>query len=284
MAILIKGKDLSSKIMGEIKQEIVNYDKKPTLVVIKVGNDPASEVYVAKKKQNSEEVGFNSRVIELEESISQQELEKQIDNLNNDENVNAILVQLPIPKHLDTYRIIEKILPEKDVDGFHPINVGKLAIGLKPNAVSCTPYGIIKLLEENNIEIEGKHAVIIGRSNIVGKPMSYLLLNRNATVTVCHSKTKNLPEVAKQADILIAAVGIPKFVKADWVKEGAVIIDVGINRMEDGKLVGDVDFAEVEPKAGYITPVPGGVGLMTRAVLLSNTLDLFKMQNKTEGK
>ena len=279
MAILIKGKDLSAKIVEEIRREVENYDKKPTLVVIIVGSNPASQVYVSKKKHTAELAGFNSRVIELEESINQQELEKQIEILNQDKNINGILVQLPLPKHINTYDIIEKILPEKDVDGFHPINIGRLAIGLKPYAISCTPYGIIKLLEENNIEIEGKHAVIIGRSNIVGKPLSYLLLNKNATVTVCHSKTKNLPEIASQGDILIAAVGIPKFVKADWVKEGATVIDVGINRTEEGKLIGDVDFEEVEKKAGYITPVPGGVGPMTIAMLLSNTLELFKLQN-----
>jgi len=279
MATLIKGKDLSAKIVEKIRQEVLNHDKKPTLVVIIVGNNPASQVYVSKKKHTAELAGFNSRVIELEESISQEDLEKQIEILNQDSNVNGILVQLPLPKHLNTYNILEKILPEKDVDGFHPINIGKLAIGLKPNAISCTPYGIIKLLEENKIEIEGKHAVIIGRSNIVGKPLSYLLLNKNATVTVCHSKTKNLPEISSQADILIAAVGIPKFVKADWVKDGAVVIDVGINRNEEGKLIGDVDFEEVEKKADYITPVPGGVGPMTIAMLLSNTLELFKLQN-----
>ncbi len=279
MAVLIKGKDLSAKIVEEIRQEVLNYNTRPTLVVIIVGSNPASQVYVAKKKKTAHEAGFNSQVIELEESISQQELERQIDILNQDANVNGILVQLPLPKHINTYDIIEKILPEKDVDGFHPINVGKLAIGLKPYAISCTPYGIIKLLEENNIEIEGKHAVIIGRSNIVGKPLSYLLLNRSATVTICHSKTKNLSEICSQADILVAAVGIPKFVKADWVKEGAAVIDVGINRTEDGKLVGDVDFEEVEKKAGYITPVPGGVGPMTIAMLLSNTLELFKRKN-----
>lgn len=279
MAVLIKGKELSAKIVEEVRQKTINLDKKPTLVVIIVGNNHASKVYVAKKKQTAEQAGFNSRVIELEENISQNDLEKQIEILNNDKDINGILVQLPLPKHINTYDIIERIFPEKDVDGFHPINVGKLSIGLKPYAVSCTPYGIIKLLEENNIEIEGKHAVIIGRSNIVGKPLAALLLNKNATVTICHSKTQNLSEVAKQADILIAAVGIPKFVKADWVKEGATVIDVGINRTEDGKLVGDVDFQEVEPKAGYITPVPGGVGPMTIAMLLSNTLELFNLQN-----
>ena len=279
MAVLIKGKDLSDKIVENIRQEVVNYEKKPALTVIIVGNNPASRVYVAKKKKTAEQAGFNSNVIELEDNIKQEELEKQIEILNQDSNINGILVQLPLPKHIDSQKIIEKILPEKDVDGFHPINVGRLAIGAKPFAVSCTPYGIIRLLEENNIEIEGKHAVIIGRSNIVGKPLSYLLLNRSATVTVCHSRTKNLPEISSQADILVAAVGIPKFVKSGWIKEGAVVIDVGINRLEDGKLVGDVDFEEAEKKAGYITPVPGGVGPMTIAMLLSNTLELFKVQN-----
>lgn len=279
MAIIIKGKDLSTKIVEKIRHEVLKLDKKPTLVVIIVGNNPASQVYVSKKKHTAELAGFNSRVIELEESISQEDLEKQIEILNQDKNVNGILVQLPLPKHINTYDIIEKILPEKDVDGFHPENIGRLAIGLKPYAISCTPYGIIKLLEEYKIEIEGKHAVIIGRSNIVGKPLSYLLLNKNATVTVCHSKTENLAELSSQADILIAAVGIPKFVKANWIKEGAVVIDVGINRTEEGKLVGDVYFEEVEKKAGYITPVPGGVGPMTIAMLLSNTLELFKLQN-----
>ena len=278
MAIIIKGKDLSTKIVEKIRHEVLKFDKKPTLVVIIVGNNPASQVYVSKKKHTAELAGFNSRVIELEESISQEDLEKQIEILNQDKNVNGILVQLPLPKHINTYDIIEKILPEKDVDGFHPENIGRLAIGLKPYAISCTPSGIIKLLEEYKIEIEGKHAVIIGRSNIVGKPLSYLLLNKNSTVTVCHSKTENLAELSSQADILIAAVGLPKFVKADWVKEGAVVIDVGINRTEEGKLVGDVDFEEVEKKAGYITPVPGGVGPMTIAMLLSNTFELFKLQ------
>lgn len=280
MAVLIKGKELSVKITEELAREVAGYDKKPTLVVIIVGSNPASKVYVSKKKQTAEKAGFNSRIIELEESVTQETLEKQIDTLNNDPDVNGILVQLPLPKHLDAYKIIEKILPEKDVDGFHPVNVGKLWTGLKPYAVSCTPYGIIKLLEENNINPEGKHAVIIGRSNIVGKPLAALLLNKNATVTVCHSKTRNIEKICAEADILVAAVGIAKFVKANMVKEGSVIIDVGMNRNEEGKLVGDVDFEEVEKKAGYITPVPGGVGPMTIAMLLSNTLDLFKLQNQ----
>lgn len=281
MANLIKGKELSEKIVAQVREEALKYEKeagrKPGLTVIIVGENPASKVYVNKKKKTAEEAGFKSEVIALPEDVSQQELERHIDKLNADSTVDGILVQLPLPKHINTYEILERIAPDKDVDGFHPINAGKLMTGLKPYAVPCTPYGIIRLLDENRIEIEGKHAVVIGRSNIVGKPVAALLLNRSATVTVCHSKTNNLPEICVQADILVAAVGIPKFVKADWVKEGATIIDVGINRTEEGKLVGDVDFDNVAPKAGNITPVPGGVGPMTIAMLLSNTLDLFKL-------
>jgi len=280
MTNLIRGKELSEKIVDKIAEEVKNYDKKPGLTVIIVGENPASKVYVNKKKKTAEKAGFNSDIIELPESVSQQELEKYIDNLNNDGAVDGILVQLPLPGHINAYDIIEKIKPEKDVDGFHPINVGRLVIGLNPYAISCTPFGIIKLLEKNNIEIEGKNAVIIGRSNIVGKPLASLLLNRNATVTVCHSRTKNLAEICRQADILVAAVGRPKFVKADWVKDGATVIDVGINRTDEGKLIGDVDFEEVSQKTEYITPVPGGVGPMTIAMLLSNTLELFKVHNK----
>lgn len=280
MTNLIRGKELSEKIVEKIGEEVKNYDKKPGLTVIIVGENPASKVYVNKKKKTAEKAGFNSEIIELPESVSQQGLEKHIEELNNNTAVDGILVQLPLPGHINAYDIIEKIKPEKDVDGFHPVNIGRLVIGLNPYAISCTPAGIIKLLEENNIEIEGKNAVIIGRSNIVGKPLASLLLNRNATVTVCHSRTKNLQEVCSHADILIAAVGREKFVKADWVKQGATVIDVGINRTEEGKLVGDVDFEEVSQKAAYITPVPGGVGPMTIAMLLSNTLKLFKIHNK----
>ncbi len=280
MVNLIKSKELSEQIVAQISQEISNYDTPPGLTVIIVGENPASKVYVNKKKKTAEKAGFNSEVIELPESVSQQELEDYIDRLNNDPAVDGILVQLPLPGHINAYDIIEKIRPEKDVDGFHPVNVGRLVIGLEPYAVSCTPFGIIRLLEENKIPIEGKHAVIAGRSNIVGKPLASLLLNRNATVTVCHSKTKNIEEICKQADILVAAVGKAKFIKADRVKPGATVIDVGINRTKDGKLVGDVDFDEVCKKAGYITPVPGGVGPMTIAMLLSNTLKLFKIHNK----
>ncbi len=283
MTTLIKGKELSEKIVEQIAEETQKYDRNPGLTVIIVGENAASKVYVNKKKATAVKAGFNSTIIELPEDVSQQELENHIDDLNNDEAVDGILVQLPLPGHIKTYEILERIKPEKDVDGFHPVNVGRLVIGLEPYAVSCTPSGIIRLLEEHKIEIEGKNAVIIGRSNIVGKPMASLLLNRNATVTVCHSKTTSLRRVCMQADILIAAVGKEKFVKRDWVKSGAVVIDVGINRTEEGKLVGDVDFEEVSQKAGYITPVPGGVGPMTIAMLLSNTLDLFKLHNSLLG-
>lgn len=277
---LLKGKELSEKIVNGITQEVEKYDKKPGLSVIIVGENPASKVYVNKKKKTAEGAGFNSNVIELPQDVSQQELEDYIDKLNADEAVDAILVQLPLPEHINTYDILERIKPDKDVDGFHPINVGRLNTGLEPYAVSCTPSGIIKLLEENNIPIEGKHAVVIGRSNIVGKPVASLLLNRNATVTICHSKTASLRRICMQADIIIAAVGRPKFVESSWIKPGAVVIDVGINRTEEGKLVGDVDFEAVSKKAGYITPVPGGVGPMTIAMLLHNTLELFKLHNK----
>ena len=279
MTILIKGKELSEKIIENIKNEVVNLDGKPSITVIIVGDNPASKVYVSKKKKTTQNAGMNSQVIELAEKTTQQELENIIDTLNKDESVNAILVQLPLPKHINTYDIIEKIKPEKDVDGFHPINVGKLSIGLKPYAVPCTPAGVIKLLDEYKIEIQGKNAVIVGRSNIVGKPIAQLLLERNATVTICHSRTKDLKDVTSQADILVSAIGKPKFIKEDFVKQGAVVIDVGINRLETGKLCGDVDFESVESKVSYITPVPGGVGPMTIAMLLSNTLELYKQQN-----
>jgi len=282
MAILIKGSELAQKIKEDIKNQVLELGIKPGIAVIIVGDDPASKIYVGKKEKETLEAGFHSVVVRLNKDISQIDLENKIDALNADSSIHAILVQLPIPKHLDTDAIIERILPQKDVDGFHPLNVGKLWIGLETYAIPCTPYGVIKLLEEYNIPVSGKHAVIIGRSNIVGKPMASLLLSRNATVTVCHSKTANLKEIASQADILVSAIGKPEFITEDFVKEGAVVIDVGINRTTDGKLVGDVDFKKVESKAGYITPVPGGVGLMTRAMLLSNTLDLYKRQTEVK--
>lgn len=279
MAVLINGKKIANKILEDIKQEVLALEKKPTLAVIIVGEDPASKIYVRMKKENAIASGMNSIVIELLETTTQQVLEAKIDELNNDIDINGILVQLPLPKQINSYEIIERIKPEKDVDGFHPINVGRLAIGIKPYAKSCTPAGIIRLLEEYNISIEGKNAVVIGRSNIVGKPMATMLLEKNATVTIAHSRTNNLESIVKQADIIVSAVGIAKLVKSDWVKQGAVVIDVGMNRSVDGKLCGDVDFVNVEPKCSYITPVPGGVGPMTRAMLLLNTLELYKIQN-----
>ena len=278
MATILKGSDLAKKIREDIKQEVETLPSKPGIAVIIVGENPASKVYVAKKEEMAKSVGMHSIVIRLKNDISQAELESKIDELNVDKDINAILVQLPLPKHINTNDIIQKILPEKDVDGFHPVNVGKMVTGSNPYALPCTPAGIIRLLEEYNIELSGKNAVVIGRSNIVGKPVSILLLEKNATVTICHSKTKNLQEITRNADILVTAIGNPKFVKGDWVKEGAVVVDVGINRTEEGKLVGDVDFQDVEPKAGYITPVPGGVGPLTIAMLLSNTLNLYKIQ------
>lgn len=282
--ILIDGKATAKKVFDEVKSETQKLEKKPTIAVIIVGEDPASKIYVNIKHKKAKEVGINSMVIELDEDISQQQLEKEIDRLNKDDSVNAILVQMPLPKHLDTYRIIEKISPLKDVDGFHPENAGKNNIGIEAYAYPCTPYGVMKLLEEYNINPEGKHAVIIGRSNIVSKPLASMLLSKNATVTICHSKTKNLKEMASSADILVVATGRPKMVDADFVKEGAVVIDVGISRDENGKIQGDVDFDSVASKTSYITPVPGGVGAMTIAMLMNNTLRLCKIQNELKTK
>ncbi|MEI7474355.1 MAG: bifunctional methylenetetrahydrofolate dehydrogenase/methenyltetrahydrofolate cyclohydrolase FolD [bacterium] len=278
MAVIMQGKDLSKQITEIIAEEVKSLELKPTLAVIKVGNDAASSVYVRNKKNTAEKIGFNSILIELDENTTQEELEAQVDKLNNDVTVNAILVQLPLPKHINSNEIIEQILPIKDVDGFHPLNSGKLLAGIEPYSVACTPLGIIKLLEHYHIEVSGKNAVVIGRSNIVGKPISVLLLERNATVTICHSRTKNLQETVKQADIVVSAIGNPKFITAEFIKEGAVVIDVGINRLADGKLAGDVDYSSLESKASYITPVPGGVGPMTIAMLMSNTLRLYKIQ------
>ncbi len=274
MAELIDGKLISSQIKDECKEKVASLKEKGievTLAVIQVGEDPASSVYVNNKKKACEYIGANSLSYNLPEDSTQEELLKIIDDLNNDPKVDGILVQLPLPKHFDEDEVIRRINPDKDVDGFHPINVGRLSIGEK-GFVSCTPAGIIELLKRSNVEIEGKECVIIGRSNIVGKPMSMLMLRENATVTVCHSRTKNLKEVTKRADILIVAIGKPKMIDASYVKDGAVVIDVGIHRPDPDskKLCGDVDFESVEPIAGKITPVPGGVGPMTIAMLMSN--------------
>lgn len=247
-----------------------------------VGEDPASKVYVANKEKACAELGMLSEKYAMPENTTEEELLALVKKLNNDESIHGILVQLPLPKHLDDKTIINNIKPEKDVDAFHPTNVGRIMIG-DFDFVPCTPAGIMELIHESGVKVEGKECVVIGRSNIVGKPMSMLLLHENGTVTVCHSRTKDLKEQTKRADILVAAVGIPKFVKADMVKEGAVVIDVGMDRDENGKLCGDVDFAEVEPVAGAITPVPGGVGPMTIAMLMRNTVTAAKRAHEKKG-
>ena len=275
---IIDGKKVSSHIKDNIAAEVKMLKNKtgktPGLAVVLVGDDPASAVYVKNKNKTCKNIGFQSFEHILPENTSEDKLLNLINELNNDDQVNGILVQLPLPSHISSKKILVSINPQKDVDGFHLENVGRLVTGnalFKP----CTPAGIIKLLDEYKIEIEGKNAVIIGRSNIVGKPVSFLLLERNATVTICHSRTKDLPSITRSADILIAAIGKPNFVSLDMVKNNAVVIDVGINRL-DGKLVGDVDFASVSKQASLITPVPGGVGPMTIAMLMGNTLQAFK--------
>lgn len=270
-AKIIDGKLVSAAVREKIKAEVDNLNFKPGLSVIIVGENPASQVYVRNKKRAALEVGFNSNVYELPEETTQEELDSVIDKLNTDPTVHGILVQLPLPKHLDEREVTERILPEKDVDAFHAVNCGKI---LQGNAalLPCTPAGVMEMFDYYDIPIEGKRCVVIGRSNIVGKPMALLLLERNGTVTVCHSRTKELASITAEADILVAAVGKAKFVTADMVKDGAVVIDVGMNRDENGKLCGDVDFSSVAEKASYITPVPGGVGPMTISMLLKNTL------------
>ncbi len=280
MAIRIDGKVISTQIKDELKEKVAALKAEGTevtLAVIQVGNDPASSVYVGNKKKACEYIGVRSLAYELPEETTQQELLDIIAELNNRADVNGILVQLPLPKHFNEEEILLAISPLKDVDGFHPENVGNLSIGRK-GFVSCTPAGVIELLKRTGIEMEGKECVVLGRSNIVGKPMSMLMLRENATVTVCHSRTKNLKEITKRADILIVAIGKPKFVTAEYVKEGATVIDVGIHRGADNKLCGDVDYAQVEPIAGAITPVPGGVGPMTIAMLMKNCVESVELQ------
>jgi methylenetetrahydrofolate dehydrogenase (NADP+)/methenyltetrahydrofolate cyclohydrolase len=273
-ASIIDGNSISKQIRAELSDEVKKLQSErnitPGLAVVLVGENPASQVYVRMKEKACEEVGLYSRKITLPEDTSEKELLDILDELNGDNKIHGILVQLPLPKHIDENKVLRKIDPEKDVDGFHPVNVGKLVIG-EPSFVPCTPQGVIELLKRSGTEISGADAVIVGRSNIVGKPVAMLLMHENATVTVCHSKTKNLAEKTQRADILVAAIGRPKFITADMVKEGATVIDVGVNRLED-KLVGDVDFEPVKEKAGAITPVPGGVGPMTIAMLLTNTV------------
>jgi len=283
MAQIIDGKAISKEVRVEITERTLAFKAKygtaPGLAVIIVGNDPASQVYVRNKKRACEEVGFYSESYELAEDTTQQELISLIEKLNCDDKIHGILVQLPLPTHLDETEILLKIRPEKDVDAFHPYNVGKIMIG-NHDFLPCTPAGVMVLLERSGVEIKGKKCVVIGRSNIVGKPMAMLLLHAHGTVTVCHSRTQNLAEICREADILVASIGKPEFVTGDMVKEEAVVVDVGINRLENGKLVGDVNFAEVEPKASYITPVPGGVGPMTITMLLKNTLTAAELAIK----
>lgn len=278
MAEIIDGKALAKKIRKDLKKDVEKLKDSginPKLAVIMVGNDPGSTVYVRNKSKACEKVGIEFEEFLFDSDIKEEVLLDTIKKLNDDDSIHGILLQSPVPKHIDINKAFRTISPEKDVDGFNPINVGNLTIG-EDAFISCTPYGIIKMLEEYNIETEGKNTVILGRSNIVGKPMIQCMLNKNATVTVCHSKTRNIEEIIKEADIVIAAIGKPKFVKADMVKVGAVIIDVGINRLEDGTICGDVDYEKVFEKASYITPVPGGVGPMTIAMLLSNVVKAAK--------
>lgn len=279
MAIRIDGKQISKDIKEELKEEVASLaaqGRKCCLAVIQVGNDPASSVYVGNKKKACAYIGIESLAYELPEATTEDELLEIIDKLNKDTNVHGILCQLPLPKQINEDHIIKAISPKKDVDGFHPQNVGALVIG-EQGFVSCTPAGIIQLLKRSNIEMDGKHCVVVGRSNIVGKPMSLLMLRENATVTICHSHTKNLEEICKEADILIVAIGKPQFIGKEYVKKGAVVIDVGIHRDENNKLCGDVKFDEVEPIASYITPVPGGVGPMTIAMLMHNCVEAMKL-------
>jgi len=284
-ARVLNGKELATKIKGELKQTVEEIKKKgiyPGLAVVIVGNDPASRVYVNSKKKACEEIGIESFEYALDESISEEELVELIKKLNNDDRVNGILVQLPLPKHINEEKIILAIDSSKDVDGFHPENVGRLMTG-NPQFLPCTPAGVMELIKESGVEIAGKECVIVGRSNIVGKPQSMLLLAEHGTVTICHSKTKNLEEVVKRADILVVAVGKPEMIKGSSVKPGAVVIDVGINRLEDKKLVGDVEYESCSKVASAITPVPGGVGPMTIAMLMKNTVKAAIAQAERKG-
>ena len=283
MAQIISGKEVALKVRERIKNEVeellTKTGKRPGLAVIIVGEDPASQVYVRNKAKGCEEVGFHSEVYRLPEQTEMSELLALINKLNNDENIHGILCQLPLPKHLDETEVILAIDPNKDVDAFHPVNTGKIMIG-NYSFLPCTPAGVMELIASTGVDISGKECVVVGRSNIVGKPQAMLLLQKNGTVTICHSRTKNLAETTKRADILVVAVGRPNFITGDMIKEGAIVVDVGINRMDDGKLVGDVHFESAEKVASYITPVPGGVGPMTITMLLQNTITAAKQQIK----
>ncbi|EHN0476144.1 bifunctional methylenetetrahydrofolate dehydrogenase/methenyltetrahydrofolate cyclohydrolase FolD [Listeria monocytogenes] len=278
MGEIIDGKKLAKEIQEKVTREVaelVKEGKKPGLAVVLVGDNQASRTYVRNKQKRTEEAGMKSVLIELPENVTEEKLLSVVEELNEDKTIHGILVQLPLPEHISEEKVIDTISYEKDVDGFHPVNVGNLFIG-KDSFVPCTPAGIIELIKSTGTQIEGKRAVVIGRSNIVGKPVAQLLLNENATVTIAHSRTKNLPQVAKEADILVVATGLAKFVKKDYIKPGAIVIDVGMDRDENNKLCGDVDFDDVVEEAGFITPVPGGVGPMTITMLLANTLKAAK--------
>lgn len=277
--IIIDGKKVAEKIRKNLKEKVSKLPESPNFAVIIIGNDPASLIYINGKRKACEEIGINFTDYHLEEDVTQEELESLIEKLNMDNKVNGILLQSPIPYHLNILEAFKKISPDKDVDGFSTENVGKLVQG-QESFVACTPYGIMQLLKEYNIDVEGKNCVVLGRSNIVGRPMAQLLLNANGTITVCHSHTKNLSDITKMADILVVAIGKPKYIKKDMIKDGAVIIDVGINRIPDSKkIVGDVDFEDVKDKCSYITPVPGGVGPMTVATLMQNIVKAYEKQN-----
>jgi len=268
------GKGLAAKIRKNIMESVKDLSPKPGIAVVVVGDDPASKIYVTGKEKDSKEVGFHSKKIALNETVDELELLKVVDDLNQDKKIHGFIVQLPLPEHIRGKSVIDSILPNKDADGFTAINLGNMFRG-DNRILPATPKGIMRLLDKYKIDMEGKNAVVIGRSNIVGKPISLLLQQRNATVTMCHSRTKHLKEICKEADILVIAIGIAKFVTVDMVKKGAVVIDVGMNRDENNKLCGDVDFEEVKKKASFITPVPGGIGPLTRAMLLENTLECY---------
>lgn len=276
MAILLDGKTLSTKIIDNLGVNVSKLSRKPHLAVILVGEDPASQIYVGMKEKMAKKIGMDSSVYTYSADVEEYVILDEINELNNDKSVDAILVQLPLPKHISETNVIQALRPEKDADGITPENIGRISIKVEPYAYPCTPFGILKLLDEYNINVAGKHAVIVGRSNIVGKPIAQMLLNRDATVTICHSKTQNLSEIIKTADVLISAVGKYKIIRSDMVKSGCVVIDVGTSKI-DGKTCGDVDFESVSKVASYITPVPGGVGPMTIACLMENTYRLSKL-------
>lgn len=278
-ATILDGKMVSRKLLDEVAQQIgaLPGPAKPRLSVILVGNDPASEVYVGRKIKSSAKVGVESELLRFPDTMAEEHLITEIETLNNRADVDGILVQLPLPKHINTERVLDTVLPDKDVDGFHPMNLGRLVMGIEPPAMPCTPAGIIRLMDEYNLKLEGIRAAVVGRSNIVGKPVSMMLLHRNATVTMCHSRTNNLEDILRDSDLVIAAAGKQDLIRAEMVKPGAIVVDVGINRTTEGKLCGDVDFEACKSRAGYITPVPGGVGPMTIATLMNNTLRLHQL-------